>query len=153
MTRFCWSWVPGPGKDWEILNQSYDVVGSDNSKEFLSRLIAEHPDGQFLELDAITLDTDKKFDGIYSNKVLHHLKDDEIAASILRQYELLKPSGIVCHSFWKGTGDEIYMGMTVNYHTEESIRNGWGDLFEILLIESYKEFEEGDSLLLMARKK
>ena len=33
----------GLGSDWEILNESYNVVGSDNSTEFLDYLIIENP--------------------------------------------------------------------------------------------------------------
>ena len=79
----------GPGTDWKILSESYSVAGSDNSTKFLNHLIAQHPNGQFIELDAITLETDKKFDGIYSNKVMHHLKDNELSDSVRRQHEIL----------------------------------------------------------------
>ena len=89
----------GPGSDWEILKKSYDVIGSDNSKEFLKHLKKKHSNEKFLELDAITLKTELLFDSIYSNKVLHHLKDNELLDSIKRQYEILKPNGIICHSF------------------------------------------------------
>jgi len=143
----------GPGTDWKILNELYDVTGSDNSTEFLNHLITEFPDGQFLELDAISLKTDKKFDGVYSNKVLHHLKDYELAESIKRQYEILTPGGIICHSFWKGEGSELFKGLFVNYHNEVNLTEFHQDYFEILSIESYQEFEDGDSLLLIAKKK
>ena len=143
----------GPGTDWKILNEFYDVTGSDNSTEFLNHLIAEIPYGQFLELDAITLMTDKKFDGVFSNKVLHHLKDNELTDSIKRQYEILTPGGIICHSFWKGEGSEIFKGLFVNYHSEANLTEFHKDHFEILSIDSYKEFEDGDSLLLIAKKK
>jgi len=143
----------GPGTDWRILNKLYDVVGSDNSTEFLNHLISENPTGEFLELDAITLLTDKKFDGIYSNKVLHHLTDNELAGSIKRQTEILKPNGVICHSFWKGEGSEIFKGLFVNYHDEETLNQLYKRDFEILSIENYKEFEDGDSLLVVGRKK
>ena len=48
----------GPGTDWEILNKSYNVTGSDNSTEFLNHLISKNPNGEFLELDAITSKTE-----------------------------------------------------------------------------------------------
>ena len=143
----------GPGTDWNILNDTYTVVGSDNSTEFLNHLTANNPDGDFFELDATTLDTDKKFDGIYSNKVLHHLKDEELEASVKRQYEILNSNGIICHSFWKGEGSEIFKGLFVNYHSETALNKYFKDHFEILLLEPYKEFEEGDSLLLIGKKK
>ena len=143
----------GPGTDWKILKTDYKVSGSDNSKEFLSHLKANNPTGKFLELDATTLNTKEKFDGIYSNKVMHHLKDDELNDSIARQYDLLNSEGIICHSFWKGEGSEIFKGLFVNYHTEKTLKSFFEEHFEILLIESYQEFEEGDSLLLIGKKK
>lgn len=142
----------GPGTDWNILKGYYEVVGSDNSQEFLSRLISGNPKGRFLELNAITLSTNEKFDGIYSNKVMHHLKDNELINSIRRQYDVLNPDGIICHSFWQGEGTEIYNGLFVNYHSESALREFFEDFFEILVIDSYAEFEEGDSLLLIGKK-
>ena len=43
----------GPGTDWEILNKTLKVVGSDSSDEFLKRLIKKFSNGEFLHLDAI----------------------------------------------------------------------------------------------------
>lgn len=143
----------GPGTDWNILNKDYRVVGSDNSKEFLYHLNSKFADGDFLELDAITLKTEEKYDGIYSNKVMHHLKDNELKDSIRRQYDILNSNGIICHSFWKGEGSEIFKGLFVNYHTENALKTFFDACFEILLLKSYAEFEEGDSLLLIGKKK
>ncbi|MGB0887128.1 MAG: class I SAM-dependent methyltransferase [Vicingaceae bacterium] len=143
----------GPGTDWKILNETYNITGSDNSSEFINHLSSEYPSGEFLELDASTLATDKKFDGIYSNKVLHHLNDEELQISIKRQAELLQANGIICHSFWKGDGSEIFKGLFVNYHNEEILKETFSNYFEIIVLESYLEFEEGDSILLIARKK
>lgn len=143
----------GPGTDWNILNKTYEVTGSDNSKEFLKHLFANNPNGEFVELDAVTLKVDKKFDGIYSNKVLHHLTDHDLAESIKRQYEILNHNGIICHSFWKGEGTEVYNGLFVNYFTENEIKKMFQDYFEILLLKGYQEFEAGDSLLLISRRK
>ena len=143
----------GPGTDWKILNKSFHIIGSDNSTEFLKHLVSKNPNGEFLELNAITLQTDKKFDGIYSNKVMHHLTDNELADSIKRQYEILKPKGIICHSFWSGEGSEIFKGLFVNYHEEVCLKVFFKAYFEILSIEYYKEFDNEDSLLLLGRKK
>ena len=85
----------GPGTGWKILSEFYKVFGSDFSQEFLKHLRATYPDGEFIELDATTLETDRTFDGIYSNKVLHHLEDEALEASIKRQFEVLNPGGIV----------------------------------------------------------
>ena len=143
----------GPGTDWKILQRSYHVTGSDNSIEFLNYLISENPNGEFLEMDAISLETDKKFDGIYSNKVLHHLKDKELIDSTKRQFEILQPNGIICHSFWRGEGSEIFKGLFVNYHDEENLIKFYEELFEVVSVQRYQEFEEDDSLLLLASRK
>ena len=143
----------GPGTDWKLLNKHYQLVGSDNSKEFLAHLNSENPGGRFMELDAITLKTDEKFDGIYSNKVMHHLKNEELLSSIERQFALLNKGGIICHSFWAGEGSEYFKGLFVNYHTKSALEDFFVTYFEILVIAPYKEFEDEDSLLLIGRKK
>jgi len=143
----------GPGTDWNILTADFNAVGSDNSKEFLDYLITKNPQGRFLNLDAVTLKTNEKFDGIYSNKVLHHLTDTELIDSIKRQSEILNPNSIICHSFWKGTGTEIFKGLFVNYHTEAALRVFFTLHFETLLLESYAEFEPNDSLVFIGKKK
>ncbi len=142
----------GPGTDWGILNKRFEVTGSDNSLEFLKHLRANNPNHLFLELDAVTLETERCFDGIYSNKVLHHLNDQELKESIIRQKDILNDNGIICHSFWKGKGSEIFKGLFVNYHEKESLKKFFEPHFNILLLEEYAEFEEGDSLLLIAKK-
>lgn len=143
----------GPGTDFQILKRDYKVVGSDYSNEFLSRLIKKNRTDEFLNLNAISLKTDKKFDGIYSNKVLQHLTNEDLRKSISRQVDILNQNGIICHSFWKGEGNEVFKGLLVNYQTGESLRNLFGDYFEILLLEEYKEFEDGDSIVLIGKRK
>lgn len=143
----------GPGTDWKILNETHLVIGSDNSIAFLNHLKKENSRGEFLELDASTLKTDKKFDGIYSNKVLQHLKDNELVESIKRQYEILNSNGIICHSFWKGEGSEVFKGLFVNYYNKKNLKKVFNPYFDILLIENYKEFEDDDSILLIGKKK
>jgi len=138
----------GPGTDWKILSDYYKVVGSDYSTEFLNRLKINNPTGIFFDLDAITLKINKKFDGIYSNKVLHHLNDKELKDSISRQVEILNTDGLICHSFWKGKGSEIFHGLYVNYQTESTLKK----YFDILVLEEYREFEDNDSLILIGRK-
>ena len=110
----------GPGTDWRLLNELYEVTGSDNSIEFVKHLKVNNPNGKFLELDAITLETDRTFNGIYSNKVMIHLQDKELKASIKRQAHILRSDGIICHSFWKGQDSEIFKGLFVNYQDEKN---------------------------------
>ena len=143
----------GPGSDFQILAKTYNVFGSDHSQLFVDHLKSKFPDGNFLQLDATTLTIKNKFDGIYSNKVLHHLTNEELEESIKRQYETLNQNGIVCHSFWKGDGSEMFKGMFVNYHSINDIKAKLSGSFDILLTNEYKEFEESDSFLVIARKK
>lgn len=75
----------GSGTDWAILNKTYNVIGSDNSEEFLKHLANTYPNRQFLELDATTVSTEKVFDGIYSNKVLQPLTYNQVTPSIKKQ--------------------------------------------------------------------
>ena len=77
----------------------------------------------------------------------------ELIKSIKRQHEILNADGIICHSFWKGEGSEVFKGLFVNYHSKTSITNFYQEHFEILYIEDYMEFEKGDSILLIAKKK
>ena len=143
----------GPGTDWNILQKDYTTTGSDFSDEFLSHLKQQNTLGEFLKLDATTLLTDKIFDGIYANKVLHHLTDDELKASVKRQANILNPNGIICHSFWKGEGTEVFKGMYVNYHTKTTVKKYFEPHFNILGLKFYDEFDKDDSILLIAQKK
>ena len=143
----------GPGTDWNLLKEDYKVIGSDNSLEFLNHLKTTYPTGQFLHLDAITLSTNSTFEGIYSNKVMQHLNNSEISESIRSQHRITAANGIVCHSFWKGEGSEIFKGLYVQYHTKKSILKYFEKYFKVLLIEEYDEFDKGDSLLFIGKKK
>lgn len=143
----------GPGSDWKILNKNYNITGSDYSEDFLSYLTSHNPNGEFIKLDAITLHTKKTFDGIYSNKVLQHLTKEELIESITNSCKILNPKGVICYSFWKGAGTEIFKGLYVNYHTNSSLKKLFSHQFEILVLEDYAEFEKSDSLLLIAKRK
>lgn len=143
----------GPGTDWKLLHELYDVTGSDNSKEFLKHLHASYPEGEFLELDAASLNVNGLYDGIYSNKVLHHLEDEALIKSVKRQYEILNPGGIICHTFWHGKDSEIYNDLFVNYHTDEGIGMLFEEYFDHKLFHFYDEFEKADSFLYIGKKR
>ena len=89
----------------------------------------------------------------HRRKVLHHLTDEYLLLFVNQQVDLLKEGGIICHSFWSGKGSEVFNGLFVNYHTKENLNLLFGDCFEVLSIDSYNEFENDDSLLLIAKKK
>jgi len=143
----------GPGTDLEILSKSYEVTGSDYSQAFLDVLKAKLPDIDLLEQNAISLETNKKFDGIYSNKVLHCLTDDELHLSIQNQNRILNSQGVICHSFWNGTESEVHEGVFCNYHTISEIEKFVSEYFDVLVLEGYTEMEENDSILLIGKKK
>jgi cyclopropane fatty-acyl-phospholipid synthase-like methyltransferase len=143
----------GPGTDFEILSKKYQVTGSDYSEEFINHLQSRFPNRSFLRLNAVDLNTKQTFDAIYSNKVLHHLKDDELKSSVERQFYILQNDGILCHSFWKGEGSEVFKGMFVNYQNEDSLNDFFSPYFDILTMDSYAEFEKGDSIVLFAKRK
>ena len=55
----------------------YKVTGSDSSQVFVDRYKKLHPEADVFQLDAKSLDINRNFDCIYSNKVLLHLTKQE----------------------------------------------------------------------------
>lgn len=143
----------GAGVDIEYLKDCYSVTGSDQSDEFLKVCKEKHPEIPFIKLDALKLKLDKKFNCIYSNKVLHHLTEEELRASLEQQLKILSPNGLIAHSFWLGEKNEDMNGLLFTYYNKEYLLGIISKSFEILTILSYKEFEDGDSLFLIARRK
>lgn len=141
----------GPGKDLDLLAERYAVTGSDSSALFLERYRATHPEADLLRLDAVTLETERRFDAIFSNKVLHHLDDDELAKSIARQAAILRPGGWVMHSFWYGDKVEEHAGMRFHYREEALLTETFETIFEPVRLERYSELDNGDSVFLLAR--
>ncbi len=143
----------GPGTDLDLLSQSYQVTGSDSAQAFLDIYREQNDGADLILLDAATLDTDRKFDGIYSNKVLHHLTEDEMVQSLLGQKAALNPQGILFHSFWYGDKEEFLHGLRFRYYTEEMLLRIVEPHFEVLAMERYTEMEKDDSVYLVLRKR
>ena len=143
----------GPGVDFAMLSEKFRATGSDNSAYFLDRYRKIDPDADLIKLDAVTLDTERQFDCIYSNKVLHHLEPDDLAASFAQQRKLLPAGGLIMHSFWRGSDVEEHAGMLFVQQTEESIRALLGDNFDVVEVVVYKEMEDDDSLYVTAKAK
>jgi len=145
----------GPGHDLQALSQHYRVTGSDVSVAFLERYRDEHPDADLLQLDAAKPETDRRWDAVYSNKVLHHLRRAELCDALQRQSQLLRAGGLLLHSFWVGDGDneQIFEGMTFTYYDEAALRLQVEPAFEILALEVYGEMEPDDSLMVLCRKR
>ncbi len=145
--------VMGPGKDLNLLKKYYTVSGSDISKIFLDLYRKNNRPVDLLLLDAITIKTDRKFDCIYSNKVLYHLSKTELKESLIRQNIVLKKNGILFHSFWKGSKEEEKLGLKFVYYTKKELTKMTGNTFEILQINEYGEIEDNDSIYLILKKK
>ena len=142
----------GPGVDFEILRETYQVTGSDHSSVFVERYRQKDADADLIVLDAVTMNIDRTFDCIYSNKVLHHLTRDELKTSFHRQADVLNEGGILCHSFWYGDAEETHHGMRFTYYTEETLIDTIGDTYELLESKRYTEMDEDDSLLVILKK-
>jgi cyclopropane fatty-acyl-phospholipid synthase-like methyltransferase len=140
----------GPGVDLKILSEYFRATGSDNSQFFLDRYRNSHSRADLIYLDAVVLDTKRSFDCIFSNKVLHHLTNEELLASFSRQKEILSAPGLIMHSFWRGTGTEEHHGLRFVYQTEESIRSIVSQWFSDVEVIVYTEMEKDDSLYVVA---
>jgi trans-aconitate methyltransferase len=143
----------GPGKDLELLAPTYSVTGSDSSTVFLELYREKHPAADLLRLDAASIETERTFDCIYSNKVLHHLPRSDIQRSFARQKELLTEGGLLMHSFWYGDGEEEYHGLLFVYYTEGELLSTINSGFEVVAVDRYSEIEEDDSFYILLRKR
>jgi len=142
----------GPGRDFDLLKKIYTATGSDNSKVFLENYKKQNKKADLLKLDAVTLRTAKRFDGIYTNKVLQHLTKRELRKSIKRQKEILNPKGIAFHSFWKGNKTEYKRGLRFVYYEIEQLKKIIENSFEILEIKTFTEMEKNDSSYVVMKK-
>jgi trans-aconitate methyltransferase len=139
----------GPGVDLRILKLYFQATGSDTSLFFLDHYRESDQDANLMHLDAVELDTERTFDCIYSNKVLHHLTNDELAKSLCRQRAVLSKTGFIMHSFWRGTDVEEHHGLKFVYQTEASLRLLVGKVFDMVDFGVYTELEKDDSLYVL----
>ena len=142
----------GPGKDLALLAERYEVTGSDSSRVFVDLYRQSHPERDLLLLDAVTMETDRTFDGIYSNKVLQHLTKEQLSVSLQRQRGALDSSGVLMHSFWHGSGEEEHQGLLSVYYTEADLVDLVAKGYEVEELERYREMEDGDSIYMVLRK-
>jgi len=143
----------GPGKDLDLLAEHYTVTGSDLSHAFIDRYRAKHPDADLLYLDARTLDTDRRFDAIFSNKALIHLSAEELQESFARQHAVLNDGGLMLHSLWNGTGTKQFGELTLTYHNAPGLTAMLEPAFDILALELHAKMADGDSIYVLARKR
>jgi len=142
----------GPGRDFNILKKFYTATGSDNSKVFLENYKKQNKKADLLKLDAVTLRTPKRFDGIFTNKVLHHLTKRDLKKSIKRQREILNPGGIAFHSFWKGNKIEHMVGLRFVYYEIAQLKKIIGNNFDVLEIKVFTEMKKNDSIYVVLKK-
>lgn len=144
----------GFGTDLLALSKYYKVIGSDFSPIFLFEFRREHPEIEVIELDAANFSLDRKFDCIYSNKVLYHLSASEFRQSLQVQSKHLKRNGIIFMTMWYGKyREEIYEDdLRFVYYTELDIKEYIPNNLKIETIERYTETEPNDSLLVVLRK-
>lgn len=143
----------GPGTDFEILRETYTVTGSDYVQTFLDLYREKDADADLALLDAVTMEIDRQFDCIYSNKVLYHLTRNELKTSLTRQADVLNENGLLFHTFWYGDKEEEMHGLHFVYYTEETISDIVSDEFDILVVKRYDEMDKDDSIYLILRKK
>jgi len=143
----------GPGVDLDILAKRYNATGSDYSAYFVERYKEQHPDADVIELDAANINTDRTFDCIYSNKVLHQFSDEELNFSFAKQSDALTDSGLILHSFW--LGDEVMEmhGMTFYYRSIKDVTDRLAKHFELIDAQIYTEMEDDDSFWVLAKKR
>lgn len=141
----------GPGADLRHFQTQYEVTGSDLSEEFLKRGRLHFPDVTFHQLDAVTLNINQPFDCIFSNKVLHHLNMEQLEESFRRQTQVIRPGGLFAHTFWMGDKEMTMHGMYFLYHNRERLLALVNRYFEVIDTYCYSEFEDSDSLFVLAR--
>lgn len=142
----------GPGKDLDILLEKYPTTGSDSSAVFLDLYRKKDLNADLLLLDAVTLETDLKFDCLYSNKVLHHLSTEDLRRSLKKQPALLNKNGVVFHTFWAGNGEEFYHGLRFIYYSIHDLLDMVPKEFTVLEVSLFKESKKNDSILLVMEK-
>lgn len=143
----------GSGKDLTILSNYYYVTGSDFSKLLLTVYQNLNSDADLITLDPVDLDTNRKFDSVFSNKVLHQMKESELNSSLKNQLKLLNIGGMAIHSFWSGNKEEDHHGLKWIYYTEESLSRQIPDEFEIVDMKTYKDRIDHDSIYVLLKKK
>jgi SAM-dependent methyltransferase len=142
----------GPGVDLALLQPYFQATGSDSSSIFVNRYLALEPSADVLVLDAVDIDTERRFDAIYSNKVMHHLPKEDAGRSLTAQHRTLNPGGIALHSLWFGDELEEHHGLRFQQYTAESFSELLNEQFEVLESKCYAEMETDDSLSVVLRR-
>lgn len=62
---------------------------------------------------------------------------------------IINPGGILLHSFWLGEGEKFFAGQRFTYYTNKLLLSMIEAHFEVVEINGYGEFEDGDSIYLV----
>ena len=145
----------GIGIDLVSLSKKYRVVGSDYSQLFVDDFKLK-TDLEVIVLDAIKMDIERKFDCIYSNKVLQHLSKEDFIISLNNQYKHLNENGIIFMTLWNGTHREEFEfdgQLRFVYYNGATIEKIIPKELKIEDIVPYSEFESNDSMIIILRRK
>lgn len=109
------------GNDLKLLNEYYEVVASENDKVKTRYLKDEFIDIRVILLDALTVDTHKRFDCIYSRNMFDENSLYEISQSLENQKKILNSDGLIFHIFDMNKVDknEVLTLINVNYELIE----------------------------------
>jgi len=142
----------GPGKDLALLQPYFQATGSDSSPVFIDRYRAREPSADALVLNAVNIDTERRFDAIYSNKVMQHLSKQDAGRSLAAQHRTLNPGGAALHSLWYGDELEEHHGLLFQQYTAESFSELLDERFEVIESKLYAEMAKDDSLCVVLRR-
>ena len=109
----------GPGRDFERLRQRFIALGTDASLEFLERYQDKRPRADLLQLDAVTLRTDRTFDGIFQQGPPP--PDPPPEQSFARDRPTCCRAGWPCTPLRRHRPEEVD-GMVHTLHTPDSLR-------------------------------
>ena len=157
------------GKETAVFNsKGWEAIGIDFSREFIKRAKKLHPTLKFKHMDMLELQfKPESFSAVWSNAVLHHLKDEDVIKALKEFHRVLKPEGVFGVSFKKGEGsEEIVESFSSNgkrfykYQTEENIKQLLGledfKLLDMYVLNERKNFgpqyRDLDWLWVFARK-
>ncbi|MCF8378350.1 MAG: class I SAM-dependent methyltransferase [Bacteroidales bacterium] len=142
----------GPGKDLTLLGVKFKVCGSDLSQLFVDMYLNQNKDVEVFQLDAVEMNIQRKFDCIYSNKVLHCIDQNSFRKSLVNQSKVLNKGGLLCHTLWYGDKMVLAKGERYYYYSEKTILNYIPSGMNIIHSETYQEMDENDSLLIILKK-
>ncbi|MGL4759881.1 MAG: methyltransferase domain-containing protein [Sarcina sp.] len=125
------------GKDFEVLKQTYDTVAIDGSEFFIDIYKENNKGSEVYQLNDIKLDISKKFDCIFSNKLINHFTVDELTESLKNQANLLEAGGKAFHFYCDGEGEILLGGVTLNMYDEKILREVVPSEFEIVKFSKY----------------